>query len=212
MKYPSLFIFAALLVITLPATSQEPPPTPEENLVPPTVPDSIPTEGSIASNKTQEIEAIRRSKFVLSKILNNVRAVDPFGMFMDPANSEVSAMLADQYGEPEEQPQALTESSLKTALESLPITGFYPQKRMLVIGARTLQLGDQFGMKLDELTIRLRFEGIKGQSLYFRDMDTQEVTSIDFNARPKEFERITDSPKPARGRGIVPMNELFIVD
>lgn len=198
--------------MAFPATSQEPPPTPEENLVPPTVPDDMSTEERLASEKTQEIEAIRRSKFVLSKIRNNVRAVDPFGMFMDPANSESSAMLVDQYSEPEEQTQALTESSLKKALESLPITGFYPQKRMLVIGARTLQLGGQFGMKLDELTIRLRFEAIRGESLYFRDIDTQEVTSIDFNARPKEFERITDSPKPAPGRGIVPMNELFIVD
>ena len=212
MKHPSLFIFAAFLVMAFPATSQEPPPTPEENLVPPTVPDDMSTEERLASEKTREIEAIRRSKFVLSKIRNNVRAVDPFGMFMDPANSESSAMLVDQYSEPEEQTQALTESSLKKALESLPITGFYPQKRMLVIGARTLQLGGQFGMKLDELTIRLRFEAIRGESLYFRDIDTQEVTSIDFNARPKEFERITDSPKPAPGRGIVPMNELFIVD
>ena len=198
--------------MAFPAISQEPPPAPEEDLVPPTIPDEMSTEERLASEKTQEIEAIRRSKFVLSKIRNNVRAVDPFGMFMDPANSESSAMLADQYSEPEEQTQALTESSLKKALESLPITGFYPQKRMLVIGARTLQLGGQFGMKLDELTIRLRFEAIRGESLYFRDIDTQEVTSIDFNARPKEFERITDSPKPAPGRGIVPMNELFIVD
>jgi hypothetical protein len=212
MKHPSLFIFAALLVMAFPAISQEPPPAPEEDLVPPTIPDEMSTEERLASEKTQEIEAIRRSKFVLSKIRNNVRAIDPFGMFMDPANSESSAMLADQYSEPEEQTQALTESSLKKALESLPITGFYPQKRMLVIGARTLQLGGQFGMKLDELTIRLRFEAIRGESLYFRDIDTQEVTSIDFNARPKEFERITDSPKPAPGRGIVPMNELFIVD
>ena len=162
MKHLSLSIFAAVLGITFPATSQEPPSNPGENLAPPTVPNEVSAVEIVELEENQEIEAIRRSKFVLSKIRNNVRAVDPFGMFMDPANSESSAMLADQYNEPEEQTQALTESSLKQALESLPITGFYPQKRILVIGARTLQLGGQFGMKLDELTIRLRFEAIKG--------------------------------------------------
>ncbi|MBP84052.1 MAG: hypothetical protein CMO61_09435 [Verrucomicrobiales bacterium] len=210
MKHLSLSIFAAVLGITFPATSQEPPANLGENLAPPTVPNDVSAEESVELEESQEIEAIRRSNFVLSKIRNNFRAVDPFGMFMDPTNAESSAMLADQYSELEEQPQALKGSSLKTALESLPITGFYPQKQMLVIGARTLQPGGQFGMKLDELTIRLRFEGIKGESLYFRDMDTQEETSIEFNPLPKEFERITGKPRPSRG--IVPMNELFIVN
>ena len=67
-------------------------------------------------------------------------------------------------------------------------------------------------MIFEGLTIRLRFEGVKGQSLYFKDMDTEEVTFIDFNPLPKGFERMTNKAEPRQSQGIVPMSDLFIVD
>ena len=212
MKLSSLTIMAALLGMSVPGMTQDAPALPGGALAPPGSSDGGEAAAGAEQEEEPEIAAIRRSNFVISKIRDNFREVDPFGMLMDPANSAATSSLADQYSELEDEPQALTNSSLKNALETLPITGIYPQKRMVVIGARTLRPGGQFGMQLDELTIRLRFEGIKGKSLFFRDMDTQEVTSIDFNPLPKEFERITDNTQPKTGQGIVPMNDLFIVN
>ena len=212
MKHVPSHISAAVLGLILPLQSQEMPPAGSAlPLPPPTLNETTPEEGN-ESEQAQDIETVRRSNFILSKIRDNDRAIDPFGMLMDPANPLPLAEVADQNDEFEEQPQTLTSSSLKKALESLPITGSYPQKQIVVIGARTLLPGSQFGMIFEGLTIRLRFEGVKGHSLYFKDMDTEEVTFIDFNPLPKEFERMTNKAEPRQSQGIVPMSDLFIVD
>lgn len=157
------------------------------------------------------IDFVQRSNFIISKIRNNFRQLDPFGMPMDPTNPAESPALATQYEEIEEAP-VLTNSSLKSALKTLPISGIYPNKSMIVIGARSFSRGDQFGMKFEELTIRLRFEGLRGHQIYFKDLDTQEVASVDFSPTPKEFEPITSNSSAPKSDGIVPMDSLFIVN
>lgn len=212
MKNVPSYISAAVLGLIFPLQSQEMPPAGSGLPLPPPTPNETTTEEGDESEQAQDIDMVRRSNFILSKIRDNDRAIDPFGMLMDPANPLPVTEVADQNDEVEEQIQPLNSSSLKKALESLPITGSYPQKQMVVIGARTLLPGSQFGMIFEGLTIRLRFEGIKGQSLYFTDMDTEEVTFIDFNPLPKEFERMTKMAEPRPSQGIVPMSDLFIVD
>jgi len=158
-----------------------------------------------------QLDLIQRTNFIISKIRNNFRQMDPFGMPMDPTNPSEAPALSEQYEDEEEIP-VLNNSSLKSALETLPISGIYPSKSVVVIGARSFSRGDQFGMRLEELTIRLRFEGIRGHSIFFKDLDTQEVASVDFNPTPKEFEPITSNSTPPETNGIVPMNDLFIVN
>ena len=212
MKHVPSYISVAVLGLILPLQSQEMPPAGSAlPFPPPMLNETSPKEGN-ESEQAQDIETVRRSNFILSKIRDNDRAIDPFGMLMDPANPLPVAEVADENDEFEEQSQTLTSSSFKKALESLPITGFYPQTQIVVIGARTLPPGSQFGMIFEGLTIRLRFEGVKGQSLYFKDMDTEEVTFIDFNPLPKGFERMTNKAEPRQSQGIVPMSDLFIVD
>ncbi len=138
--------------------------------------------------------------------------MDPFGLQMDPANAKEAPMLAEQYTDSEETTAALDNSSLKSALLTLPITGIYPQRNVIVIGARSFPTGGQFGMKFQDLTIRLRFEGVRGKEIFFKDMETQEVTSIEFDPLPKEFEPLTNSRQQPPGEGIVSMNELFIAN
>ncbi len=161
----------------------------------------------------KDLGFLQRSHLILAKLLENHREVDPFGLVMDPANAKATPLLAEQYQDTEE-PQALSVSALQSALLTLPITGVYPQKGQLVIGARSFPVGGQFGMKLQELTIRLRFEGIRGGELFFKDLETQEVTSIPYNTRPAEFEPITRKGKGGQplGSGIVPMGDLYIAN
>lgn len=167
--------------------------------------------GVTVSPDFAEIDFLVRSSTMLAKLEDNPRQVDPFGMPMDPTNAVETPVLADQYDDSDEA-QVLNANSLESVLEDLPITGVYPKRQMIVVGARSFERGGHLGMKLEELTIRLRFEGIKGNSLYFKDLDTQEIASVDFNTRPKEFEPITSKSKAPRGSGIVGMDELFIVD
>ncbi|MDF1852845.1 MAG: hypothetical protein P1U85_18555 [Verrucomicrobiales bacterium] len=170
-----------------------------------------PMPPGVGGNKEGGLDFVQRSNFVISKVRNNFRKMDPFGLPMDPTNPADSPALTMQYEEEDDIP-VLTNSSLKSALATLPISGIYPKKSVIVIGARSFSRGDQFGMKLEELTIRLRFEGLRGHKIYFKDLDTQEVASVDFNPTPKEFEPITSNTSPPQGNGIVPMDSLFIVN
>lgn len=177
--------------------------------------DALPPSGNIdaaaADEDGEDLDFLVRSNFIFSKLLKNTRAMDPFGLQMDPANAKEAPMLAEQYTDSEET-AALDNSSLKSALLTLPITGIYPQRNVIVIGARSFPTGGQFGMKFQDLTIRLRFEGVRGKEIFFKDMETQEVTSIEFNPLPKEFEPLTNSGQQPPGQGIVSMKELFIAN
>lgn len=164
-----------------------------------------------SGEEPEKVDFLQRSNLILARLLENERSMDPFGLVMDPANAKAAPVLADQYEEVEETPQ-LNSSSLKNALLTLPITGIYPKRGMIVLGARTFEVGGQFGMKLQDLTIRLRFEGIRGGEIFFKDMETREVTSIPFNPRPAEFEPIAKGAKREPGQGISGMNDLFIAN
>jgi len=207
MNAPSLAsILSGTLLIAISSAQDAPQPDPRA------APESAPPAATESEDSAESgLGFLARSNAIVAKIKQNDRPVDPFGMPMDPTNPSESQALADQYAEVEEAP-VLNGSSLKTALESLPITGIYPHREVLVIGARSFQTGDQFGMELEELTLRLRFEGIKGKSVFFKDMDTQEVASVEFDPKPKEFEPVTASSKRPTGEGIVPMKDLFIVN
>lgn len=172
---------------------------------------ALPGPVDAGEETAKALEFLERAEFAVAMVRDNKRALDPFGLPMDPANAIATPILADQYSELDEVP-VLNNSSLKSALETLPISGIYPDKHLIVLGARSFRPGEVFGMKLEELTIRLRFEGIKGTSVYFKDMDTQEVSSVDFNPRPKEFEPIVRGAKPGPIDGIQPMGDLFIVN
>ncbi len=181
-----------------------------EPLQAPMMPPTVMSEASEAA-KSPELDFVIRSNSILEKIRENERQIDPFGLPMDPTNAVDTLAMSEEF-EDEKQATSLNASAFKTALQDLPISGIYPKRQTIVIGARSFNRGEQFGLKLEELTIRLRVEGIKGTSIYFRDMDTQEVASVDFNPRPAEFEPITRNSEPKRGKGITPMNELFIVN
>ncbi|MEX2579324.1 MAG: hypothetical protein WD342_09720 [Verrucomicrobiales bacterium] len=205
-----LLIAISALVPLVSAQEPQPPddpadPAAETEAAPPGL---VPPDDDEAD--TSDIDFLKRSNLLIAKIQENDRPVDPFGMKMDPANTR-EPLLADQYNEVEEAP-VLTNSSLKDALQTLPITGVYPKQEKIVLGARSFSAGDQFGMKLKEMTIRLRLEKIRGTEIYFQDMDTREVATVDFDATPKEFEPITRSSQRPLGGGIEPMDDLFIIN
>ena len=188
-----------------PATEASAAPSAPAAEVPPGLPDATTAEAG------KKVDFLQRSNLILAKLLESERAVDPFGLTMDPANAKAVPVLADQYKEVEET-TVINNSMLKNALLTLPLTGVYPQRELIVIGARSFSVGGQFGMKLQDLTIRLRFEGIRGGEIFFKDMETREVTSVPFNTRPAEFEPMMKGDKQPPGSGIVPMNDLFIAN
>ena len=179
----------------------------------PAAPKALPSDlpGQAAGSESQKVDFLQRSNLILAKLLESDRVVDPFGLVMDPGNAKEAPLLADQYEE-EKETTVINNSMLRNALLTLPITGVYPQQEKIVIGARSFGIGGQFGMKLQDLTIRLRFEGIRGGEIFFKDMETSEVTSLPYNVLPAEFEPIVKGSKRAPGQGIVPMNDLYIAN
>jgi len=198
---------ATIALVSLVATgaiSQEPD-GPAMPMRPPGAP------GSDVMEALPNLDFLQRSSSILAKIRDNERQIDPFGLPMDPTNAVDTLASSDEFEDIKESP-LLNASAFKTALQGLPISGIYPRGQTVVIGARSFDRGDQFGLKLEELTIRLRVEGIKGTLIFFKDMDTQEVASVEFNPRPVEFEPIVKGSKQPTAKGIIPMNDLFIVN
>ena len=204
--------FSLLYVLSVGVTPLLAEDTPTSAPSPAPVSGGVTPPGKPGEKDGNEVSFLERSNLILAKLQENKRPTDPFGLLMDPANVQEAPDLAEQYEEVAEEAPALNNSSLKTALHTLPITGIYPQRGVVVIGARSFPIGGEFGMKLQELTIRLRFEGMKGTEVFFKDLETQEVASIPFNPLPTEFEPLTKSSGNSRGSGIVPMNELFIAN
>lgn len=172
--------------------------------VPPGVSEA-PTSGA------QSISTYERTNMAVAKIRDNERAVDPFGLPMDPGGIPDGSMLADQYAEIVEVRET-SATSLSSALQQLTLTGAYPADQKIVVGPRSFKRGDEFGMRFGELTLRIRFEGIEERKVYFRDMDTKEMAFLDFNARPQEFEPIYNNSQLSTPDGIDAMNKLFIVN
>ncbi|MDF1740141.1 MAG: hypothetical protein P1U86_13345 [Verrucomicrobiales bacterium] len=165
---------------------------------------------------TPEAEAgafsrLERTSMILSKIRDNERVVDPFGLPMDPGGLPSGSILADQYDEIVEE-REVSETSLASALQELTLTGAYPTNQKIVLGARSFVKGDEFGMRFGELTLRIRFEGIEKKKVYFRDMDTKELAFLNFNPKPIEFEPMFKNSHLSTPDGITSMNNLFIVN
>ncbi|MEM1443436.1 MAG: hypothetical protein AAGF67_13905, partial [Verrucomicrobiota bacterium] len=94
---------------------------------------AAPEAAESAPAAEEKLDFVARSESVVDRILSNSRQVDPFGMAMDPTNMVETSRLADQYSELDETP-VMTNSALKNALETLPITGIYPEQHTIVLG------------------------------------------------------------------------------
>ncbi|MEC5127946.1 hypothetical protein VSU19_14365 [Verrucomicrobiales bacterium BCK34] len=164
-----------------------------------------------ADPTTNSFSRLERTSMILSKIRDNERVVDPFGLPMDPGGLPSGSILADQYDEIVEE-REVSETSLASALQELTLTGAYPTNQKIVLGARSFVKGDEFGMRFGELTLRIRFEGIEKKKVYFRDMDTKELAFLNFNPKPIEFEPMFKNSHLSTPEGITSMKNLFIVN
>lgn len=180
---------------------------------PPSVTDPATSTGQEDARPANEQQPsfLQRPNLILAKLLDSTRAMDPFGMPMDPSSIQATSSLAEQYHEEDTSTQ-LDNSAFKTALLSLPITGVYTDKKILVLGARSFPVGGQFGMKVQDMTIRLRFEGIRKGELFFKDMETKEIASIPFQTLPAEFEPLRKGEPNEIASGIQRMSGLYIAN
>ncbi len=172
---------------------------------------SPPGVNTPTEEKSNSFSRLERTSMILSKIRDSKRIVDPFGLPMDPGGLPTGSILADQYEEIEVE-REVSETSLASALQQLTLTGAYPSAQKVVVGPRSFNKGEEFGMRFGELTLRIRFEGIEKKKVYFRDMDTKELAFLDFNPIPQEFEPMYKNSHLSTPEGINPMNKLFIVN
>ena len=176
----------------------------EESMAAPSAPENPNAQAGPSSQ-------LERMSMILTKIRDNERVVDPFGLPMDPGGLPSGSILADQYEEIVEKTE-VSATSLASALQQLSLTGAYPGDQKIVVGPRAFKRGEEFGMRFGELTLRIRFEGIEKAKVYFRDMDTKELAFLDFSPRPQEFEPMFKNSRLTTPEGIDSMDNLFIVN
>lgn len=118
------------------------------------------------------------SQGLMKKLENRDLAEDPFGMAMDPEN-ELPEMAAveDAAGDRQEEEEIL-KTTLQEALTKLHITGVFPHKKTIMVGAQDLGVGDEIVIEYKETVFNLQILGITGSELKLRDKETQEEAAV----------------------------------
>ena len=113
---------------------------------------------------------------VMKKLEDRSEKEDPFGMAMDPED-ELPEIEAAAEGLEEGEEQALR-TSLQEALTKLNITGVFPARKLVMIGAQELGVGDEIVIEFKETVFNLKILKITNTELGLKDSETQEEATL----------------------------------
>ena len=148
-----------------------------------------------------------RYKLLMSKLDKRERKVDPFGMSMDPENQVVVAEEQEA-----EAPREVT--TLEEAVARFRVSGVIPKRSEVIVGARSLGVGDRVLIEHKEVRFDLTIVEVTARKISLKDAETGEIASVDLGIVPDELP-IGLSPKQ-QGRtaitGMQSMNSAFQVE
>lgn len=145
------------------------------------------------------------------------RKVDPFGMPMDPENPpEVTEVAPVVEQESVDQGPTAAET-LAAALEKINVTGVFPSREEIIVGARSLRRGSTIVVSQGATNYRLQITGVTQNAVSFKDLNSGESAEAPLNIIPSgSFEGISRRPAPTDTEGggtIVPRNaDVYRVD
>ena len=148
-----------------------------------------------------------RYKLLMSKLEKRQRKVDPFGMSMDPENQVV---VAEE--EEEEAPRQVT--TLEEAVARFRVSGVIPKRSEVIVGARSLGIGDRVLIEHKEVRFDLTIVEITARAISLKDAETGEIASVDLGIVPDKLP-VGLSPKQqgmTATRGIQSMNSAYQVE
>jgi len=147
-----------------------------------------------------------RAKLLMEKLKARQRKVDPFGMSMDP--EEELEVIEEEV---EEAPRQVT--TLEEAVARFRVSGVVPKRREVIVGARSLGIGDRVLIEHREVRFQLTIVDITSHRISLKDQETGEIASVDLGIVPEGLPTaIAGKGAPAPGDGIMAIDSIFEVE
>ena len=117
---------------------------------------ALPFLGALVSSGEELPTSADESKAdqIIKMLAARERKLDPFGLGIDPKTAATLQIEAPALEIEAERPK----TSLQEALDMLMVTGVIPRRHMVIIGPRTLRVGDQFAIEKDTMVFRLNYQ------------------------------------------------------
>lgn len=168
------------------------------------------------AEKIKNFGFLKIGQNVLGKLDSREQAEDPFGMAMDPENALPETEVAEEVV-PDGEEEVVLKTSLEEALTKLSITGAFPDRKQIMIGAQELGVGDDIVIDYKETVFTLRIMQITSSELTLKDQETQEVgkLAIGFSgALPagmtRQVPKATEEDATRQESTIVPMSSRVV--
>jgi hypothetical protein len=118
-----------------------------------------------------------RARLLMDKLEKRERKVDPFGMSMDPENQVVVAEEVEEAA-----PRQVT--TLEEAVARFRVSGVIPKRNEVIVGARSLGLGDRILIEHKEVRFDLTIVEVTALHVSLKDTETGEIASVDLGIVP----------------------------
>jgi hypothetical protein len=168
------------------------------------------------AEKIKNFGFLKVGQDVLGKLDSRDQAEDPFGLAMDPED-ELPEVEGSNEPIVEGEEETVIRTSLQEALTKLSITGAFPGRKQIMIGAQELGVGDEIVIDYKETVFSLNILKITSSELVLKDKDTQEEASVQIgfsNALPEGMSRqvpsTTVEDKAREDSTIVPMSSRAV--
>ena len=126
-------------------------------------------------DRVQNFFVLKFARKLVEKLESRDREVDPFGMAMDP-EQELADIVVQSVDEETEEEKVKT--SLEEALSKFQVTGIFPGRKEIMIGAQTLRVGDRLLIKHQGAVFHLAIAGIDSKKVSLQDTETGEHASV----------------------------------
>lgn len=166
------------------------------------------------ADKIKNFNFLSRSQKVVTKLDEKERKQDPFGLAMDPEEAlpEITPDLAA-----DDEISDAPATTLQEALQKLNVTGIFPNKGEIMVGAQNLGVGDAVLIDYKGVAFNLTIEKVAQTELVVKDTDTGETAAlaIGFDGKlPEGMSRrrpeVTEEDKNRQAQTIVPMAERVV--
>lgn len=156
-----------------------------------------------------------KSQNVLKKLEDKDRKEDPFGMAMDP-EEELPEVVAEA-GQEETEEELPSKTSLQEALQKFQVTGIFPSRGEIIVGAQNLGVGDEVVIDYKSVIFNLTIQKVTQDEIVMKDTETGEEASVHLgfgDNLPSGMSRrrptATDEDKSREAKTIVPFSERVV--
>lgn len=171
-----------------------------------------PTGVAKLADRIQNFGFLEYARKLVDRLDKKERTIDPFGMAMDPQQKGAELALV------EEGPVAAEDTAVKTTLQEavsrFRVTGVYPNRKEVIVGAQSLRVGDNVVIKHGDFSFRLKLSKVEADSVELTDLETGETAGVSLGIVQAIPQGMTRKQPPVQSRAgeansdgsIVPMN------